>query len=85
MNRAKRSKGAEEARNQFSELLAAAEGGDSTIITKHGRAIAALIPADQYDPAGRQQPLLALRGSGRGMWGSGSAETIAALRDEWDR
>ncbi|HET8774531.1 MAG TPA: type II toxin-antitoxin system prevent-host-death family antitoxin [Thermoanaerobaculia bacterium] len=84
MNRTKR-RGAEEARNQFSDLLAAAESGDSTIITKHGRAIAALVPADQHDPAGRQQSLLALRGSGRGMWGSRSAETIAALRDEWDR
>lgn len=80
-----RRKGAEEARNQFSELLAAAESGDATIITKHGRAIAALVPAEQYEQVGRQQSLVALRGSGRGMWSSNSTETIAALREEWER
>ncbi len=84
MGRVKR-KGAEEARNQFSDLLAAAESGESTIITKHGRAIAALVPADQYDPAGRQKSLVSLRGSGRGMWGRRSSDAIAALRDEWER
>jgi len=84
MGRVKR-KGAEEARNQFSDLLAAAERGDSTIITKHGRPIAALVPADQCEPTHRQKPLVALRGSGRGMWGSDSSKTIAALRDEWER
>ena len=35
-------KGAEEARNQLPDLLEAAEGGKSTIITRHGRPVAVL-------------------------------------------
>jgi len=80
-----RRKGAEEARNQFSDLLAAAERGDSTIITKHGRPIAALVPADQHDQGERQQSILPLRGTGRGLWGRNSTATIRKLRDEWER
>lgn len=79
-----RRKGAEEARNQFPDLLAAAESGDATIITKHGRPIAALVPADQYEQTGRQQSLVPLKGTGRGLWGRNSAATIRNLRDEWD-
>jgi prevent-host-death family protein len=78
-------KGAEEARNQLPDLLAAAERGRSTIITRHGRAVAALVPIEAYDPAGRQQPLLPLAGSGRGLWGKSSARTLRKLRDEWGR
>jgi prevent-host-death family protein len=39
-------KGAEEARNQLPDLLEAAERGRSTIITKHGRPVAALVPIE---------------------------------------
>ena len=42
-------KGAEEARNQLPDLLAAAEQGRSTIITRHGRAVAALVPIEASD------------------------------------
>ena len=80
-----RRKGAEEARNQLPDLLAAAEKGQSTIITRHGRPIAALIPIGAYDAAVRQQPLLPLRGSGRGLWGKNSTLAIRRLRDEWSR
>jgi prevent-host-death family protein len=80
-----RHRGTEEARNQFSDLLAAAESGEPTIITKHGRPIAALVPVDQYDRTGGQQSLLALKGTGRGLWGSRSSSTIRKLRDEWTR
>jgi prevent-host-death family protein len=78
-------KGAEEARNNLPELLDAAQKGRSTIITKHGRPVAVLIPVAEYEPKMRQQSLLPLIGSGRGMWGSDSAATIDALRDEWSR
>ena len=84
MQRAKH-RGAEEARNQFSELLAAAESGEPTIITKHGRAIAALVPIDQYDQSRPQQSILPLKGTGRGLWGKNSTRTIRKLRDEWER
>lgn len=78
-------KGAEEARNQLPDLLAAAERGRSTIISRHGRPVAALVPIDAYRPSDRQEPLLPLVGSGRGLWGKDSARTLRGLRDEWER
>jgi prevent-host-death family protein len=78
-------KGAEEARNQLPDLLEAAEKGQSTIITRHGRPVAALVPLEAYSSAVRQQPLTPAAGSGRGLWGKDSARTIRKLRDEWTR
>jgi prevent-host-death family protein len=78
-------KGAEEARNQLPDLLAAAERGRSTIISRHGRPVAALVPIAAYRPSDRQEPLLPLAGSGRGLWGKNSARTLRRLRDEWER
>lgn len=78
-------KGAEEARSQLPDLLIAAEKGRSTIITRHGRPVAALVPIDAYGSAVRQEPLLPLAGSGRGLWGKDSSRTIHKLRDEWER
>jgi prevent-host-death family protein len=77
-------KGAEEARNQLPDLLAAAEKGRSTIITKHGRPVAALVPVDAYEAGGKQQPLIPVAGSGRGMWGEDVARAVQQLRDEWN-
>jgi prevent-host-death family protein len=76
-------KGAEEARNQLPSLLEAAERGLSTVITRHGRPVAALVPVDAYDAALGQQSLMSVQGSGRGLWGVDSAVTIRDLRDEW--
>ena len=78
-------KGAEEARNQLPDLLDAAVQGRSTIITRRGRPIAALVPIATYNATGRQLPLTPLEGSGRGLWGRNSTRTIRALRDEWER
>lgn len=78
-------KGAEEARNQLPDLLEAAEGGKSTIITRHGRPVAVLVPIDEYRPVAPQASLVPLAGSGRGMWGKDSTRTIRQLREEWDR
>jgi prevent-host-death family protein len=75
-------KGAEEARSQLPELLDAAANGRSTIITKHGRPVAALVPLNEYDARGRQQSILPLSGSGRGLWGRAG---LGNLRDEWSR
>jgi prevent-host-death family protein len=79
------SKGAEEARAQLPRLLDAAERGHSTIITKHGRAVAALIPVDALEAAERQHSLVPFKGSGRGLWGKSSARALRRLRDEWGR
>jgi antitoxin (DNA-binding transcriptional repressor) of toxin-antitoxin stability system len=66
-------------------LLEAAEKGTSTIITRHGRPVAALVPLDQFSGQGQQKPLLPLKGTGRGLWGKSSTRMIRALRDEWNR
>jgi prevent-host-death family protein len=78
-------KGAEEARNQLPALLDAAERGRSTVITRHGLPVAALVPIAAYSAAVRQQPLIPVAGSGRGLWGKDSARTLRKLRDEWSR
>ena len=78
-------KGAEEARNQLPDLLVAAEEGKSTIITRHGRPIAALVPIALYDTAVNQPSLLPLAGTGRGLWGRSSTRTLRKLREEWNR
>jgi len=80
-----RRKGAEEARNQLPDLLEAAEKGESTIITRHGRPVAALVPIEMYGSTAQQQPLMPLRGSGRGLWGKDSRRTLRKLRNEWSR
>ncbi|MHB8529011.1 MAG: type II toxin-antitoxin system Phd/YefM family antitoxin [Caulobacteraceae bacterium] len=78
-------KGAEEARNRLPDLLAAAEKGRSTIITRHGRPIAVLAPVEEHVRDRRQPSLLALEGSGPGLWGKSSARAVDQLRDEWSR
>ncbi|MCG6116825.1 MAG: type II toxin-antitoxin system prevent-host-death family antitoxin [Aquimonas sp.] len=78
------SKGAEEARQQLPAILAAAAAGQTTVITRHGREIAAVVPASAVAPA-RQAPLMNLAGSGRGLWGEDSSAAMAELRDEWKR
>ena len=76
-------KGAEEARAQLPNLLDAAEHGAATIITRHGRPVAVVAPVGVLDAAAPQAPLTPLAGSGRGLWGDDSAETLRRLRDEW--
>jgi prevent-host-death family protein len=78
-------KGVEEARNQLPKLIEAAEGGSPTVITKRGRPIAALVPLDSYSATPRQRSLLGVAGTGPGLWGRNSGQTIAKLRDEWSR
>jgi prevent-host-death family protein len=78
-------KGSEEARNELPTLLEEAQGGRATIITRRGRPVAALVPLSQYHTDHRQQSLLMLEGSARGLWGKNSTGTIKNLRDEWSR
>jgi prevent-host-death family protein len=78
-------KRAEEARNQLPDLLDAAESGAATIITRHGRPVAALVPVEAYVASTHQQPLTTVAGSGRGLWGKSSMRTLRRLRDEWSR
>ena len=78
------SRGAEQARQHLPAILSAAASGRTTLITRHGRTVAAVVPAN----AVRQRAgasLLALAGTGRGLWGRSSARAIGNLRDEWNR
>ena len=81
----KRQRGVEEARSQLPQLLEQAAAGAATIITRHGKPVAALVPLDTYGAAGRQQSVLPLTGTGRGLWGKASSLSIRKLRDEWSR
>ena len=38
-----------EAKTQLSRLVARAEAGEETVITRHGRPVARLVPLDQVD------------------------------------
>ena len=78
------SKGAEEARQQLPAILADAAAGHTTIITRHGRVVAAVVPAASARPA-KPVSLQSLAGTGRGLWGTDSRKVIAKLRDEWNR
>lgn len=78
-------KGVQDARSQLPALLAEAEKGRSTIITRHGRSIAAIVPVERVTGELRQKSLVALAGSGKGLWGRHSTGTLRRLREEWDR
>jgi prevent-host-death family protein len=78
-------KRAEEARNRLPDLLDAAEKGRSTVITRHGRPVAALVPFEDYDAVVRQESLLSVAGSGRGLRGRDSRTMLRKLRGEWTR
>lgn len=76
--------GSEEARKNLPRLLQEAERGRATVITRRGRAVAALVPMDDLVASrSRQQSLIEFVGSGKGLWGRDSRETLRRLRDEW--
>lgn len=74
--------GAEEARAHLPALLERAHRGSTTLITRHGKAYAALVPIKELRPR-RRIALLDLKGSGAGLWGPDPARTVDRLRDEW--
>ena len=78
-------KGVEDARNQLPALLAEAQKGRTTIITRHGRSIAAIVPIEGMSGGQTQKTLMGLAGTGKGMWGRDSAKTLRRLRDGWSR
>ena len=79
--------GLEQARIQLPMIVAEAHAGVRSIITKHGKPYAAIVPIEdiQKSPtdADLASGLLALRGTGRGLWGPHVGQTVSELRDEW--
>jgi antitoxin (DNA-binding transcriptional repressor) of toxin-antitoxin stability system len=81
---AQRSIGLEQGRKQLPMLAELAHGGEGSLLTKHGRPYAAIVPAELLTRVRRRPSFLALRGSGKGLWGKSGASHVKALRDEWD-
>jgi prevent-host-death family protein len=77
----KRIVGAEAARQNLPEILDRASKGDTTIVTRRGRPVAAVVPT--FLPAKSGPSLLSLRGSGRGLWGEDPGKTIRSGRKSW--
>ena len=75
--------GVEQARIRLPALLEDALQGRSTIITRHGKSVAAIVPVEQAAGAGRQRSLVGLAGSGKGLWGRDGARLVGRLREEW--
>ena len=69
------------ARVEFLFLLAAAASGRTTIITRRGRSVAALVPVKSV-AIPKQRPLTGLAGSGRGLWSRDRAAATRRLRDD---
>ena len=77
--------GLEQARMQLPHLAAEAHAGTQSIITKHGKPYAAIVPLqDAARAANRGAGVLGLRGSGAGLWGDDAAAAVDALRSEWE-
>ena len=79
--------GLEQARIQLPTIIANAHAGVRSIITKHGKPYAAVVPLqDVQKPsvaADLASGILALRGTGRGLWGAHVGQAVSELRDEW--
>jgi prevent-host-death family protein len=75
--------GAEEARRRLPALIEEAAAGQRTIITKHGKPYAALVPASSLERTDASSDLRSLRGSGKRLWGRSVRRTLRAMRDEW--
>lgn len=82
-----KSLGLEQARASLPSLAAQAHAGQASIITKHGKPYAAIVPvAAVREPHSNPRAFLDLEGSaaGLGLWGSDVAGYIDTLRDEWE-
>ena len=75
--------GIEQGRNTLPQLALRAFGGEPSVLTKHGKPYVAIVPLDMVKrpPAGNSS-FLALRGTGKGLWGDEPARIIAQMRDE---
>lgn len=81
--------GLEQARAQLPHIAAEARAGHTSVITRHGEPVAAVVPLSvlQAQQAGRirKSGILALRGTGRQLWPEGAGQAVAGMRDEWQR
>lgn len=79
--------GLEQARIHLPLIIANAHSGIASVITRHGKPYAAVVPLKDLEKSRGAlralSSLLALRGTGQGLWGANAGQTIAKLRGEW--
>jgi prevent-host-death family protein len=79
----KGTKGVQQARQQLPALLEAAHRGSRTIITRHGKPYAAIVPVEEVASRVRGVTVTGLRGSGKKIWKRDAAEEVKRIRGEW--
>ena len=78
--------GAFDAKNRLGHLLDAAERGEETVITRHGRPVARLIPVlPASDRKAAHAALERIRARARGLAAPPSLEELRAWREEGRR
>ncbi|MDX2308269.1 MAG: type II toxin-antitoxin system prevent-host-death family antitoxin [Hyphomicrobium sp.] len=78
--------GAYEAKTKFSELLDRVENGERVTITRHGRAIAELVPKREHDPKVAAAAFERMRARAQRLQLDDlSWDDIKAMRDEGKR
>lgn len=79
--------GLEQARIKLPALVAQANAGVASVITRHGKPYAAIVSIDDLEKssvAGQTAAsVISLRGTGKGLWGPSPAQAVTELRDEW--
>lgn len=79
--------GLEQARAQLPHIASEAVAGYTSVITRHGKPVAVVVPVDEWQAQQARQAhagsILALRGTGKGLWPHGAGQAVADLRDEW--
>ena len=79
-----RTVGLEQGRNTLPELASRAHAGEPSLLTRHGKTYAAIVSPEVLLKARPRLRVLSLRGSGKRLWGTSPAQTIADAREEWD-
>ena len=79
----KRVKGVQEARQELPALVEAAHRGSGTIITKHGKPYAAIVPVNEALSKSRGVTVTQLRGTGKKIWKRDAGGEVSRMRDEW--
>lgn len=76
--------GLEQGRSTLPELASRAHAGEPSLLTRHGKPYAAIVSPDVLMKARPRTRFLALRGSGKGLWGASPGQAIADSRNDWD-
>lgn len=74
--------GAQSARQNLPELIERAARGQTTIVTKHGKPCAAIVPVPEASRPSAGMGIEELAGSGKGLWGK-PAHYLRRARAEW--